>query len=101
MSNLDLFTNEPNSSPKPSGHNSKKKSLGKTLVVVLAVVAVIGLVTPQLISRLSGAPDFPGPGSGSVQVQIETGETLAQIGNNLKALGVVASVDYWGGCGQI
>jgi UPF0755 protein len=56
-------------------------------------VAVIGLVTPQVISRLSGAPDFPGPGSGSVQVQIEAGETLAQIGNNLKALGVVASVD--------
>ena len=56
-------------------------------------MAVIGLVTPQVISRLSGAPDFPGPGSGSVQVQIEAGETLAQIGNNLKALGVVASVD--------
>jgi UPF0755 protein len=93
LSNLDLFTNDPNSFPKSSGHKSKKKSLGKTLVVVLAVVAVIGLVTPQVISRLSGAPDFPGPGSGSVQVQIETGETLAQIGNNLKALGVVASVD--------
>ena len=56
-------------------------------------MALIGLVTPQVISRLSGAPDFPGPGSGSVQVQIEAGETLAQIGNNLKALGVVASVD--------
>ena len=56
-------------------------------------MAFIGLVTPQVISRLSGAPDFPGPGSGSVQVQIEAGETLAQIGNNLKALGVVASVD--------
>jgi len=50
-------------------------------------------VTPQLISRISGAPDFPGPGSGSVQVLIEPGETLAQIGNNLKAVGVVASVD--------
>jgi UPF0755 protein len=54
---------------------------------------VIGLVTPQVISRLSGDPDFPGPGSGSVQVQIESGETLAQIGNSLKDLGVVASVD--------
>jgi UPF0755 protein len=93
LSNLDLFTSDTNSSPKSSGHKSKEKSLGKTLVVVLAVVAFIGLVTPQVISRLSGAPDFPGPGSGSVQVQIEAGETLAQIGNNLKALGVVASVD--------
>ena len=60
---------------------------------MLAVIAVIGLVTPQVVSRLSGAPDFPGPGSGSVQVQIASGETLAQIGNSLKSLGVVASVD--------
>jgi len=63
------------------------------LVILLAVIAVIGLITPQVISRLSGAPDFPGPGSGSVQVQIESGETLAQIGNSLKDLGVIASVD--------
>jgi UPF0755 protein len=63
------------------------------LVILLAVIAVIGLITPQVISRLSGSPDFPGPGSGSVQVQIESGETLAQIGNSLKDLGVVASVD--------
>ena len=93
MSNLDLFANDPNTSAKPSGHKSKKKSLGRTLVVLLAIVAVIGLVTPQLISRLSGPPDFPGPGSGSVQAQIDPGESLAQIGNSLKTLGVVASVD--------
>ena len=92
MSNIDLFSN---ASPpqKPPTHRSKKKSFGKTLVILLAVIAVIGLITPQVISRLSGAPDFPGPGSGSVQVQIESGETLAQIGNSLKDLGVVASVD--------
>jgi UPF0755 protein len=92
MSNIDLFDN---ASPpqKPPSRRSKKKSFGKTLVILLAVIAVIGLITPQVISRLSGAPDFPGPGSGSVQVQIESGETLAQIGNSLKDLGVVASVD--------
>ena len=93
MSNIDLFSNSSTQNPNEPGHKSKKKSLGKTFAIILAVVAVIGLVTPQLISRLSGAPDFPGPGSGSVQVLIEPGKTLAQIGNNLKALGVVASVD--------
>jgi UPF0755 protein len=92
MSNIDLFTNASPPQKAPS-HRSKKRSFGKTLVILLAVIAVIGLVTPQVISRLSGAPDFPGPGSGSVQVQIESGETLAQIGNSLKDLGVVASVD--------
>lgn len=92
MSNIDLFSNA--SQPqKPPTHRSKKKSSRKTLVILLAVIAAIGLITPQVISRFSGAPDFPGPGSGSVQVQIESGETLAQIGNSLKALGVVASVD--------
>lgn len=93
MSNIDLFSNSSTPAPKAPGHRSKKKSLGKSLTVILAVVAVIALVTPQVISRLSGSPDFPGPGSGSVQVQIEPGETLAQIGNSLKDLGVVASVD--------
>ena len=92
MSNIDLFSNASPPQKAPS-HRSKKKSLGKTLVILLTVIAVIGLAVPQIISRLSGAPDFPGPGSGSVQVKIEPGETLAQIGNNLKALGVVASVD--------
>jgi UPF0755 protein len=92
MSNIDLFDN-PSQPQKAPNHRSKKKSFGKTLVILLAVIAIIGLITPQVISRLSGAPDFPGPGSGSVQVQIEAGETLAQIGNSLKELGVVASVD--------
>jgi UPF0755 protein len=93
MSNVDLFSNSSQPQQKPPGRRSKKKSFGKTLVIFIAVIAAIGLVAPQVASRLSGAPDFPGPGSGSVQVQIESGETLAQIGNSLKDLGVVASVD--------
>lgn len=92
MSNLDLFSNASPPQKAPT-HRSKKKSLGKTLVILLAIIAAIGLITPQVISRLSGAPDFPGPGSGSAQVQINPGDTLAQIGNSLKELGVVASVD--------
>ena len=92
MSNIDLFSS---ASPPQNRqkHRSKKKSFGKTLIVLFGIIIVIGLATPQIISRLSGAPDFPGPGSGAVQVQIEPGETLAQIGNSLKDLGVVASVD--------
>jgi UPF0755 protein len=63
------------------------------IIFVVVIFALIGLVSPQIVSRLSGSPDFPGPGSGNVQAQIEQGATLAQIGNNLKDLGVVASVD--------
>jgi UPF0755 protein len=93
MSNIDLFSNSSPPAPKSPGHRSKKKSFGKSLAILLAIVVAIALVTPQIVSRLSGSPDFPGPGSGSMQVQIEPGETLAQIGNSLKGLGVVASVD--------
>lgn len=93
MSNLDLFSNSSPANSKNSGRRGKKKPLGNTLLLVVVVVAIVGLLAPKVVSRLSGAPDFPGPGSGSVQVQIDPGETLAQIGNNLKSLGVVASVD--------
>jgi UPF0755 protein len=93
MSNIDLFSNQSNPAPKPTRRRAKKNSVGRSLLIFLAFVIAVGLIAPQVISRLSGAPDFPGPGSGSVQVQIEPGETLAQIGTSLKDLGVVASVD--------
>lgn len=93
MSNIDLFSNASTPEPKAPQHRSSKKSIGKTVVAVVIVVAIGALLVPKVMSRLSGAPDFPGPGSGSVQVQIEPGETLAQIGNKLKDLGVVQSVD--------
>ena len=93
MSNLDLFSNASTPEPKAPNHRSGKTSIGKTILAVIVVVAIAALLVPKVISRLSGAPDFPGPGSGSVQVQIEPGETLAQIGNKLKDLGVVQSVD--------
>lgn len=91
--NLDLFNNASSPEPKKSEHRSKKKSLGKTLIILVAIVATLGFVAPKVLALFSGAPDFPGPGSGSAQVQIAPGETLAQIGNSLKSLGVVASVD--------
>src|SRR5919107_436315 len=37
--------------------------------------------------------DFPGPGRGKVTFEVESGDTVGQIGRNLKAKGVVESVD--------
>ena len=93
MSNLDLFDNSSTPAPHTPDQRSKTKSVGKTVIALVVLVAIFGLLGPRLVALVSGAPDFPGPGSGSVQVQIEPGETLAQIGNSLKSLGVVASVD--------
>ena len=98
MNNLDIFGNQSSSAPKNSHQGprkTKRSPLGTIgiLIAVVAVVAAIGLMAPRAISMFSGAPDFPGPGSGTVLVQIEPGASLAKIGNDLKTLGVVESVD--------
>ncbi len=93
MNNIDLFSNSSSPTPEPSGRRSQKKPFAKSLLILIATVAIVGLLGSKVITQLSGPPDFPGPGNGSVQVQIAPGETLAQIGNILKALGVVKSVD--------
>lgn len=93
MSGIDLFSGASSPAPKEPRARSKKKSLGKTVIVTALIVMTAGFLAPKIIEQFSGAPDFPGPGSGSVQLLIEQGDTLAQIGNSLKSLGVVASVD--------
>jgi UPF0755 protein len=70
------------------------------LPVLLALVIVAGIVflggrwvVDQVGSRLGDAPDYPGPGSGSVLYQVKAGSTATAIGRELKAAGVVKSVD--------
>lgn len=59
----------------------------------MVIVGGIALALPKALKHFQSAPDFAGPGTQSVQVEVTSGETLAQIGNDLKAKGVVASVD--------
>jgi len=46
-----------------------------------------------LSDRLASPGDFAGPGRGKVVFEVETGDTIAQMGRNLKSKGVVRSVD--------
>ena len=57
--------------------------------------ALLALVLGRLFFQLflAGPPDFAGPGHGATSVIVTTGESLGQIGNTLKAAGVVKSVD--------
>lgn len=93
MSNIDLFSNASAPQPKSQRRRPKEKSAIRNLIMILAALSIIGFLATKLLGQLSGAPEFPGPGSGSVQVVIEPGDSLAKIGNNLKTLGVVKSVD--------
>jgi UPF0755 protein len=67
------------------------------LVVVLAVVLVGvwfggGAAVDKVKSLVGQDPDYSGPGSGSVTVQVHEGDSSAAIGRTLKEAGVVKSV---------
>ena len=66
------------------------------VVVLLAVAAGAWLggswAVDRVRSLLGDAPDYSGPGSGSVVVQVHQGDTAAIIGRQLKEKDVVKSV---------
>jgi len=65
------------------------------LVVVLGLVGIGGAKSYHFVKdHLGGsAADYPGPGTGSVLVQVQQGDTATDIGRSLKSAGVVESVD--------
>jgi UPF0755 protein len=67
------------------------------LVVVLAVVLVAvwfggGAAVDKVKSMVGQDPDYSGPGTGAVTVQVHEGDSSAAIGRTLKEAGVVKSV---------
>jgi UPF0755 protein len=68
------------------------------ILLSLGVLAVIGVGAKFAIDHIpsfGGPPDYVGEGTEPVVVTVEEGDTLAEIGQTLKADGVVASVDAW------
>lgn len=85
----------------PGRRRAKPKSRVPGCLAVLVALAVIagGLYfvaswgVDALRDQFAGAEDFSGPGTGSVTFEVEEGDTIAQMGRNLKEAGVIASVD--------
>ncbi|MGZ4640421.1 MAG: endolytic transglycosylase MltG [Actinomycetes bacterium] len=102
MTDLSVWTDEERSS---RGRRRKRKRERKgllavvlSLLVVLALLAGAAFVVFGAGSKLksvfsSGAPDYPGPGRGEVQIQVKPGDTAAAVGRTLKKADVVKSVD--------
>ena len=65
------------------------------VLLVLGAVVWFGgrFVYDEISDRLAPAPDYAGPGSGAVLYEVKDGDTSADIGRELKAKGVVKSVD--------
>lgn len=83
-----------------SRKKEKKRGFSGCLAVIIALVVVLGGAYyvgtrgfHYLKDHLSSAEDYPGPGHGQVLFQVQSGETVTEIGRELKAKGVVASVE--------
>jgi UPF0755 protein len=78
-----------------------RRRRGRGCIPVLIGLLVLGglawfggkFAYDELSSRFGPAPDYAGPGSGSVLYQVKDGDTSADIGRELKTKGVVKSVD--------
>lgn len=77
----------------------KKRGFSGCLAVIVALAVLIGgfyfAVTKGVDwvgDQFSSAEDYPGPGTGQVTFEVDEGDATAEIGRNLKAEGVVASV---------
>ncbi|MDZ5663639.1 endolytic transglycosylase MltG [Nocardioides sp. zg-1308] len=83
----------------PGGRRRKGRGLKGCLAVLVALVVLLGgfyVALTQGVSWVSdqfqGPDDYPGPGRGSVEFTVNEGDTVAQMGRNLKEQGVTKSV---------
>ena len=85
--------------PHEGGRRRKKRGFSGCLAVLVALAVLVGGFyfgvtkgVEWVSGQFSSAEDYPGPGRGSLTFEVAEGDTTAQMGRNLKAEGVVASV---------
>ncbi|MDQ1614955.1 MAG: hypothetical protein QOJ60_894 [Actinomycetota bacterium] len=101
MTDLSVWTED----DKPTGprrrRRRERRGLLAVLIALLVVLALVGGAAAAVFgvsSRLTGlfhgpAPDYAGPGTGHVQVQVKSGQTVADIARTLRSEDVIKSVD--------
>lgn len=82
--------------PPASASGRKRRRRGRvailaSLMVFVLLAGVGGAVIYHYYRTYIKPPDFSGPGTGSVLVQINPGQSATAVGDRLAALGVVAS----------
>ncbi len=78
---------------------TKKRGVSGCLAVIVALAVIVGGFyfainkgVDWVSDQFSSSEDYPGPGKGLVTFEVSEGDAVAAIGRNLKADGVVASV---------
>ena len=82
--------------PSASASGRKRRRRGRVAILASLLVFVLiagagGAVIYHYYRTYIHPPDFAGPGTGSVLVQIKQGQSATAVGERLAALGVVAS----------
>lgn len=105
MSDLSLWTDEDRPSTPRRRRRKEKPDRKGGVAVALALLVVVAIVAGGTAAVLGAgarikeaiskqpAADYPGPGSGEVQIEVEEGQTVAAVGRQLKQKGVIKSVD--------
>jgi len=82
------------------GRRKRGRSIPGCLATLVALALIAGLGYVAIVKgadlirdQFQTAPDYAGPGHGKVVFEVEQGDTIGQIGRNLKSAGVVESVD--------
>ncbi len=80
----------------PSASGRKRRRRGRVAILASLLVFVLlagagGAVIYHYYRTYINPPDFSGPGTGTVLVQIRPGQSATAVGDRLAALGVVAS----------
>jgi UPF0755 protein len=84
--------------PPPRSRGRRPRLLPRILAVsvvlllALALLAGAVLVGKRVMAKFESAPDFAGPGTGEVVIEIEAGDTAGDIARTLQQEGVVKSV---------
>ncbi|HKA68756.1 MAG TPA: endolytic transglycosylase MltG [Actinomycetes bacterium] len=96
MSYYDVMSREYDSPPGERRGRRRRRRGGLVIVILFLVVLglFVGLVIGgvRVLDNLFSPPaDYPGPGTGSVEVQITPGQSVRSIGNTLTEADVVAS----------
>ena len=78
----------------------KRRTMKSCLAVIVALVVVVGgalflgnTALNAIKDRFAAPEDFAGPGQGKLTFEVHQGDSISAMGRNLKAEGVVASVE--------
>lgn len=75
------------------GKSSKGSCLVKSIVAIVVLAVIVAGAWFAFNKFVSSGPDYPGPGTGTVLVEVPQGAAIPAIGNVLVEKDVVASVD--------